>query len=181
MLNKVGFDLEAAKKVLQAAKKITLPKRFAKIHNFKGPHAVVLDNGTRRISRPVGDTLQNFKNYLSGSHPDFPPLNNKNRLMFDAVAMGHELDELKNLKDIRHIYRLHHIHGSPKVLLKEHNKLITLPPDYKSLKTYVTNYRNAGREGDILNIGTFRYGESPRLSRHAIRRLTDIIAPKQKF
>lgn len=64
-------------------------------------------------------------------------------------------------------------HYSPEVLLKEHNMIRTLPKKYSGTKNFYRELRGAVHESDMLSSGypRFRYGESPRLSRHAIKRM----------
>lgn len=102
--------------------------------------------------------------------------------MFHAVSKGHELDESAvpfalGAKAFGH--------NSPDVLFREHNRLVTLPPGNEAVKGVFTRMRTAqGRNHPVghteaaLFPPQIPYGEGPRLSRHARKRLTELVEEK---
>jgi hypothetical protein len=73
-------------------------------------------------------------------------------------------------------------HADPRVLLREHNRLTTLPTSYKRVGRVERDVRAASGEAQALEeaIPGFRFGESPRLSRHAQRRLAPLLEQAAK-
>ena len=96
-----------------------------------------------------------------------------NRKMTDAIVKGHELDELstRRVSSFRE-----HGHVSPDVILKEHNRITTMPEEFSAVRDGFKDLRLT-RESAHLNsvVPGFEYGSSPRLSRHARRRITDLV------
>lgn len=101
------------------------------------------------------------------------------RIMFEGVMKGHEGAELAAMK--RPMMAMRGMgHLSPEVILKEHNMVTTMPPMLrkKIAPTYRVLRGPAGQgEADFLrNVtgGRFQYGKSPRLSRHARKRIAEL-------
>lgn len=97
------------------------------------------------------------------------------RYMAEAVGKGHELDELA-LGRRAHTsagsvgYHFSTGHTNPDVILREHNRLATLPEGYDAVKAMYTRMRRAGIESRLLAAATggkVHYGDPTRLSRHA--------------
>jgi hypothetical protein len=99
----------------------------------------------------------------------------------EAVAKGHELDELSlGRRQISPAFGAAFGHVSPDVILRERNRLLTLPPGTEGAKDLFGAMRK-GNEGSILELATRRagagstprlglgYTSGPRLSRHARR------------
>lgn len=96
----------------------------------------------------------------------------QNRVL-QGIFKGHELDEAKGrLRAGAKQFG----HNSPDVILREHNRVTTLPPEFEPARRYMRDLR-LGREADLMPKG-IPYGRGPRLSRHARRRLTDMIADR---
>lgn len=100
--------------------------------------------------------------------------------MFGAVAKGHELDELAakpSLSAMGEGHRKGLRHRNMDVIMKEHNRLVTLPKGFDPVRVGFRNLRDVGREGvDIKKVfPNFQYGQSPRLSRHAQRRMSEVL------
>jgi hypothetical protein len=94
-----------------------------------------------------------------------------NRKALDAVIKGHELAETQ----VRPEFSFQGVgHRSPDVILREHNMIRTLPAENKAVGDYMTGLRAAGEAPALESTTGFRYGEGPRISRHARRRLVDI-------
>jgi hypothetical protein len=88
--------------------------------------------------------------------------------MLNSVIRGHELDETTaNLSSAMAPYG----HISPEVMLKEHNRIATLPEGFSPIKELMQKTRARGEAGLMSNYG-IDYGNSPRLSRHARKRIT---------
>lgn len=92
-----------------------------------------------------------------------------NMKMLHAVLKGHELDEATVRGGIGAV---HLGHRSPDVIFKEHNRLMTLPKEHEAIREFMKPVRQKF-EGAWLFPKGMAYGESPRLSRHARRRLTE--------
>ena len=134
------------------------------------------------------DSFQFFKDM--GVNGKITSMDGKNRRMLDAVVKGHELDEIVvpgNRNTLMDGSGMNH--RSPDVILREHNRIMTLPEGYDKVKDTMTNLRsNIGREADYLANATdssysgkgFEYGQSPRLSRHARKRITQLWENKIK-
>lgn len=226
---KLAYGMNDASKVLQAAKKYTLP-RGAKntvsgfgISPTQEPMHVALPNlapqlknqyrlskqiiprlapaaqesfqhvldastnaskemmGTRSLDQltPKGSIYQadkrglnQFKHFLKGQGHELPTLNPADKKMLNSVFQGHELDELNTrpgpaLRGFGHL--------SPDVLLREHNRVATMPKEHENVRKFMQTMRGSTSETDFLGSHGVDYGNSPRLSRHARRRLSDLM------
>jgi len=100
------------------------------------------------------------------------------RLMAEGLIKGHEMAERAAVKAPKVSFRgVGHL--SPEVILKEHNMLVTMP---KALRKKVAPSTQAMRkmqgESEALRQvtgGGFRFGKSQRLSRHARKRVTELM------
>jgi hypothetical protein len=119
-----------------------------------------------------------YRIYPTDALRDLRAMQPKERLMREAMSRGHELDELMLSRSGAPSSSFHTLfsHADPRVLLREHNRLTTLPAAYKRVGRVGKDIRASLGEAQELEklIPGFRFGESPRLSRHAQRRL----APK---
>lgn len=93
----------------------------------------------------------------------------KHQKMLHAVVKGHELDEA-SVQGALGAVQLGH--RSPDVIFREHNRIMTLPQEHQPIRDFMKAVRQK-HEGDWLFPKGLAYGESPRLSRHARRRLTE--------
>ena len=126
------------------------------------------------IASPGGQTTAHQFGDLAGIK--IPP---NQRKMFEAVSKGHELDELQALKNPQESFARRG-HMSPEVILKEHNRLVTLPPGNDELKKVMQTVRGAmGESGQLAEAGV-TYGQGPRYSRHARKRITENMEQKYK-
>ena len=205
---KTAFNAKAMAKVLKAAKNKTLSKNLGRVLPVRATGAVTKDSVKNAIKyeknegilpfelstykRSVnkiivpekGDLLSNIQNATRGML-GHRRLSGKNRKAIDAITKGHELDELAAKPIYYKDTRLGGGHTSDSVLLKEHNKLTTLPKRYAPAKRFLTDIRTfsgeAGKLSDELlpaNLN-FDFGNSQRLSRHAVKHLTNIAAKKR--
>lgn len=117
-----------------------------------------------------------FKN--QGVELSMKHLNPQNREAVNRIGIMHEGAE-SQVRPSGH--QPFGSHASPEVLLKEHNMIQTLPSNLKPAGDVYRNMRGVFQESLALNQmtgGKFNYGESPRLSRHAIRRISQGLTPK---
>lgn len=97
-----------------------------------------------------------------------------NRRALDALTKGHELAESQVTPTVS-FRGLGHL--SPDVILREHNMVRTLPPENEAAGRVMKGMRRLA-EGPLIEEatdGAFRYGESPRLSRHARKHVTKMV------
>lgn len=203
-LTKLAFGPEQAQRVLSLAKRIQLPKASGKIQPglSAGPGYKSLVRGAKSSANlvgmgdmaeqavkasPVARVLKANKGPAifpgSGSfesqiekgdvgrllgRPAHVPADQKK--MLHAVVKGHELDE-SSVK--ARLGAAHFGHRSPDVIYREHNRLATLPKGNEQVKGYMQHLRSQ-MEGPALMPKGMTFGEGPRLSRHARRRLTDL-------
>lgn len=97
------------------------------------------------------------------------------RKMLHAILKGHELDEMSmpGSTAFRNFG-----HRSPQVILNEHNRVATLPAGYEDTRDYLKTLRTPENTALQMHTG-MRYGESPRLSRHARKRVAEAIDRNQ--
>lgn len=99
------------------------------------------------------------------------------RLQATLVAK-HELDEVDLRKRLVSPFAEKYHHVNPGVILREHNTLTTLPQNTSGKEAVLNLWKKirTRRGGEIPAIfpnNDFAFGEAPRLSRHAIKRLTE--------
>lgn len=186
---KTAFGPEDATKVLQLAKQRQLPKAAAKAPSMRGQGLSALryvetpQTGASPLAAPETASLLSrypkgaiFRGEDSGLKELAGALPANQRKMLHAVAKGHELDELVTAQ--RGGF-LQHGHISPDVILREHNRLVTLPSEYSGVRDAFMGNRDAEAYALKRTTGV-DYGEGPRLSRHARRRITDALEAREK-
>lgn len=106
------------------------------------------------------------------------------RKMLNALAEGHELNELHygnhGQTPARFVDGLEHAH--PGVLLREHNAVATLPESMSPIRKAMAGMRSL--ESPMFEPYGVRLGNSGRLSRHAIKRISEDITrggPQRAF
>jgi hypothetical protein len=195
-LTKLGIDLRQARRLLRAAKQHTVKSP----QPFRGPSLTTLQTPqgfTTGIRAPRrGDYLRHelkepssqlrrelsVEEVLSGRmSPEMRRLEQQalkphERVMAEALSKGHELNELQllrrlGLRSTPLTARAGHV--DPRVLLREHNMLTSLGPRYSRVQQLGIDLRLGTGEAKRLEeaIPGFRFGISPRLSRHAQKRL----------
>lgn len=99
----------------------------------------------------------------------------RDKKMLNSISTGHEADEAMSpvLQGFSQMG-----HRNPKVILREHNKVTTLPPEHAAVRGVMQGVRQSAGESAVLKRIGINYGEGQRLSRHAIRRLSDAIDRK---
>jgi len=129
-------------------------------------------HGQSWISMGKGDVASSLQGL--GTLPDdmqntLKTMSPEKKRMLNAVMEGHELDELKTKPKV--MFRgMGHV--SPDVILREHNKLVTLPDELKGITDILQPFRQ--NEKELLN-PYMQYGQGERLSRHARKRITDML------
>jgi hypothetical protein len=117
----------------------------------------------------------NFAKIIAAGGPRSPsiassgPQRGADHKMIESILRGHEWDEL-GAKPMTAFRGMGHM--SPDVILREHNRVATLPKEYGAAGSFMKDLR-AGREAISLGDYGVDYGNSPRLSRHARKRITE--------
>ena len=119
------------------------------------------------VSQKRGDVVQ----LLSRHGADASKLSPEHRKMVNSILMGHEMDELGKRHPGLAFRSVGHI--SPSVMLREHNRLATLPEGYEPVREFMQKVRSKA-EGPALRRFGVTYGKpGTRLNRHAIRDLSN--------
>lgn len=112
-------------------------------------------------------------------------MNGPQQKALNSVIHGHEMDEIFHAS--RRAKRglgpspvtEEYGHQSPDVLLREHNRLTTLPAEVRApVTSAMKKLRAATGDADAIEDvfkGRFSFGDSPRLSRHARKRMTEAL------
>lgn len=110
---------------------------------------------------------------LEGAGESLGALSPSNKKMFNAVVTGHELTEA-TVPGRAGFGPMGH--RSPEVMLREHNMATTLPAANSPVRDTLSQMR--GAEKPALSSVGIEYGQSPRVSRHARKHLTNLIESK---
>ncbi len=123
---------------------------------------------------PVKSTKNYPINVAHGNHKWIPDDPEANRLARPIVKM-HERDELHFAPKYDTKFGREFSHASPSVILREHNNITTIPDGTPGKSGVVTRHsvRQKGEIPALFPQGGFEHGISPRLSRHAIKRITE--------
>jgi hypothetical protein len=200
VFQKRAYTLEDALKVLQVAKARKMPKGFLRIfeeaeiprvtslhtpspdifgfkQSFPANVEKALAKGSIVQTAPAAKVLRQG---LSGL-----PLTPQENIMVESITKGHELDELAASYGNTPYYLNKHwheywSHASPDVILKEHNRLVTLPEHLKQGPLKLFQELRSGPLGEANALSNYiDYGNSPRLSRHARKRILERITKDQ--
>lgn len=112
---------------------------------------------------------------------DTPPISHTGRRDANFISLAHEADETRRTKHTKFLGS----HNSPAVILREHNNLTRLEtpsaPETRKLFKHLRDREGTAPAIDatVPELG-YAHGESSRLSRHAIRRISDLIDKKQR-
>ena len=104
----------------------------------------------------------------------------KERKALDTLFRGHELDELAlGARKFDPAYATKATHVSPDVVLRERNRLLTMPQEVRPAVTRAMTPLREPLEAPVLERATrtvsgkgLEYGAGPRLSRHARKRIS---------
>jgi hypothetical protein len=117
---------------------------------------------------------------LSGMGLQTSKMTGNQRMSLDALLRGHEMDELAiGAKKIDVPYATAATHASPDVYLREHNRLVTSPPEVQdTLRSIMTPVRSLENHFMQSVSPQLQYGVGPRFSRHARKHLSESIRNK---
>lgn len=196
-INDLEFRIRSAKDNIDYAKEFPNSARAVRRGEAAQKELSTLQKELQKLetkSRNELNTVQNelLKETMYGI-PKLPP---KMERWNSALTRLHELDESRYLqqivrknpellKDPRAFSKLleqkyHGLqHTRPAVLLREHNRLATLPAKQKEILTpYTREHIRSPTELKVFDQLGVPFGEGQRLSRHAIRRLEPIFKKK---
>ena len=140
-------------------------QRFSRLKSFEN-----------RIVTPKGlNAINTFQD--AGIHMP-KKISGKSKELLNKVVLNHEANEIRS-KAMSDSYLNRWGHVSPKVILREHNIVSQLSGEGSKPVRDIMHTLRKGKEGAeihkaIPNLG-YQHGKSERLSRHAIRRITDIV------
>ena len=128
----------------------------------------------RTVGPPRGDAL----NFLRSQWADLPGKRNytpRDRILLEGIVKKHEIDEATStIGRVMAPYR----HSSLPVILREHNaaKQLRDQGDYRVANLIGRMRRGPGREEEFIKsiYPGYAHGVSPKISRHAQRRLSEI-------
>lgn len=208
-LEKISYDWRAIKRVSRLAKartvktppgRTSLPVAVVSMPGAMAKKTVTMSRETARkgqISQEAAEASRRLAEQLKGKMvvpkkvggfvgtlKDTPfdrPMSGKARRALESVGAGHELDELvlgARKMDMPLVSRFGHV--SPDVLLRERNRLLTMPRGTKrAAKGVLGKLRKATGEEDLLERATrgvsgkgLGFTKGLRLSRHARRRVS---------
>lgn len=107
------------------------------------------------------------------------PMTREEHIFNNAMAVGHEKSERNVVRNGEYNMATSGMgHFSPKVLLREHNMNVTLPAEAGRVGQMYREMRDASGDAGMLSSLGVNYGVSPRLSRHAIKRLSEAAEAK---
>ena len=116
---------------------------------------------------------------VSTWHPDAASFSERARKHLNALTAGHEQAEMASYVPGRTSAVFQRSgHNSPEVMFKEHNMLVTSPEDIRAeLLPWYRQMRgpSGANEAAVLKSVGVTYGEGPRISRHARKRLTELL------
>ena len=176
------FSSEIAERVLELAKPFmregdsltaaygTLSNKWRRFKGLESPPEAVAHYASRmRPSLPKITSLPEKEQVLALGGNLAEKLTPEQARMSYAINVGHELDEL-GAQPQRSFYETFG-HYSPDVVLREHNRLVTLPPGHEAVVEMQKRLREK-REAVALK-PWLEFGQGERLSRHARRRITE--------
>jgi len=202
-MEKIAFNETQAAKVMGLAKRIQLPKASKAVRSslsgspgFKSltgdalgaakklgantpelksqVHEAISSSPGSAITKQVGKTIFPGHTGHVAKLVGAKGLDGKQQKMLHGVLKGHELDEatVKGGLGAAHLG-----HRSPDVIFREHNRLATMPKGYEPVRKSMQSARE-GRESTFLFPKGTTYGEGPRFSRHARKRLGELAEKK---
>jgi hypothetical protein len=150
------------------------------------PKHPALAASTKALNRaPVGTIFaKGDMSKLINNHPimqdtlKLPQLNPENKEMFNRSMLLHEGLERNTLKKQK-TFSSWKTHANPEVILKENNIIASMPDKFQPVKDFYGKVRNLDTTRPVLEkaLPGFQYGKQ-RYSRHAIKRLSEILKQK---
>ena len=141
--------------------------------NVPGVLGAVLKKHPKGAFLRSGGASSLLKKHVPGRSVAGIELSPEHKKIVNAITAGHEIDEM----GARHLGRsfLGHGHRSPAVILREHNRVATLPPEHAPVRAFMQAIRNhsAAGEGAVLKQHGIEYGApGTRLNRHKVKALS---------
>lgn len=131
-----------------------------------------------------GDAFTGVRDMADLTGHPLPKLTGPQRRAFNALVHAHELDEAAAMTGRKSRLAFGNMgHASPEVILKEHNRIVTLPEHLRPAGQALATIRKpvprapvpfGGPEGRALE-GLVDIGRSARLSRHARKHITNLV------
>lgn len=146
--------------------------RVLKENPKRTPWSRYVDSAGGRIER-VSINKDGPKSLIQKGY-NVPVLNPSQMKMYNAVRIGHELDELKVRPS--HVSMFDN-HLSPDVIFREHNRVVTLPKGYEGVGVARKAIRGPENRSYFRPFG-LEYGKGQRLSRHARKRMVESLERK---
>ena len=107
------------------------------------------------------------------------------RQLSEALVKGHEVSETQVRRPLMYFETQTRAHANPSVIFREHNAVRQVDPSIDPNSAVRQTFKNMRKEVEDRSIQglfpSFDYGESPRLSRHAIRRMSDALESRGHF
>lgn len=154
----VPADIQAAlAKAAQGARVPKAPVPYSVAAGRVGPSGAII--------RGEHDPLSMTRRMYNLPDPKFTPDQHR---MFNSIVRGHEWDELGAPRNNPGLRSEGHLH--PRVIFREHNRVVTLPEEYAPVRNFLTRVRSQQLKNAPAG---FTYGQGPRLSRHRIRDLSN--------
>jgi len=204
-LEKIAFDWADMNRVLRLsrARTLRLPQRLLPVGPMSVPAASkpyqlaaareAVETG--QIPAALGDASMRFVGQTSGKalmpkggvvrqleQRGMPSgvVKGRERKAMESLLRGHELDEVTlGAKKFDPEYTIKTTHVSPDVVLRERNRLLTMPPEVRPAVTEAMSPIRSVLDTPALERATrtvsgkgLDYGSGPRLSRHARKRIS---------
>ena len=180
-LEKTAYDFAAAAKSLSRFKELGRTR-------LRDAYSALFDRKMLPLTRPrSGDAFKALKDRFPDGRFEGVSVSPKGRKHLEAIIQQHELDELVVPRfgggqlTGKKALPMWYGHNGPDVILREHNRLVTSPPEVREEVTrFMKTVRQSDETPSIANhVPGFNYGETPRLSRHARRRIVQVMADKE--
>ena len=148
---------------VQESRPLPSARLFAnrELPNMAGGKGVIKREGS------AYDTVKRVYNKHFGTEP--PALTPDQHVMLESLLKGHEFDELAG-KANQNAFKAQ-AHNNADVMLREHNRVVTMPPGYEPVKEILQRVRGINGESKVLANYGVNYGETERLSRGARNRI----------
>jgi len=133
--------------------------------------------GKMQMPRNTGGVV----GYLRGMGLPTPAhMSGQQHVAVESLLRGHELDELQiGGRKLNKPYMAAATHTSPDVYLREHNRVVTSPPEVQdALRTVMGPFRTYENHAMKSVSPNLTFGQGPRLSRHARKHLTESLTAK---
>jgi hypothetical protein len=172
----------------------TIHGGFMRMHDPAHDEALLKaykDDLAQEVQKNVGYAAEARKHtshpYPIIQHKDFDPtielsrrgvinedLDARNRSALQNLVTMHEMEEGHTSQKLPTRVAGFNGHRGPEVLLREHNMLTTMPEELAPARNALRDVRALGESADFSDFG-LQLGHGQRLSRHAVRRISDAV------